>query len=148
MIHHSLTEDGGTVSWPAIEKYHKETNHWLDIGYHAGIEVVTDNPDLTTYKYQAIVGRPVYAIAAACPQGLMNEKALHVCCVGNFDLVSPTKEMLSVLLKRVLIPWATEFSIPPTNWVGHREYNPHKSCPGNMFDLNALRVYGALGRIT
>lgn len=140
MIHHSLTEDGSTVSWAAIEKYHKETYKWLDIGYHAGIEVVTDNLELNKYKYQALIGRPVYAHAAACPQGNMNAVALHVCCVGNFDLVAPSVDYLKVLLKRVIIPWATEFSIPPSNWVGHRDYNVNKSCPGNKFNLNMLKA--------
>src|SRR6266496_1343623 len=93
MIHHSLTSDGETVSWPAIEKYHIETNKWLDIGYHAGIELVTNNTDLYDYRYQALIGRSVSTIAAACPQKDMNTIALHVCCVGNFDIAPPTKEI-------------------------------------------------------
>lgn len=140
MVHHSFTEDGPTVSWAAIEKYHKETNKWADIGYHAGVELITDNPELEKYKYQALIGRPLHSIAAACPQGDMNLHALHVCCVGDFDIAPPSEELLIVLLKRVIIPWAIEFSIPPSNWVGHRDYNPNKSCPGTKFDLGVLKA--------
>ena len=145
MIHHSLTPDSGTVSWAAIEKFHKETNKWLDIGYHAGVECITNSLDLYEYKYQALIGRPVNAVAAACPQGRMNEVALHVCCVGNFDLAPPPKEMIDVLLKRILIPWSEEFNIPVDNWVGHRDYNSQKSCPGIQFNLAELRHLGTKG---
>ena len=140
MIHHSLTKDGSTVSWPAIEKYHKETNKWLDIGYHAGIELVTDNPELDNYKYQALIGRPLNHMAAACPQRNMNTVALHVCCIGNFDLAPPPQELLVTLLKRIILPWALEFSISAQNWVGHRNYNPNKTCPGTKFNLEALKL--------
>jgi hypothetical protein len=148
MIHHSLTPDGEKVSWPAIEKYHIETNKWLDIGYHAGVEVVTNNIELYEYKYQALIGRPLYALAAACPQKNMNVMALHVCCIGNFDLGPAPKEMLEVLLKRIIIPWSEQFSIPAQNWIGHRDANPNKTCPGTMFDLDNLRTLGTTRRYT
>jgi len=139
MIHHSLTKDGATVSWPAIEKYHREVGGWRDIGYHAGVEVVTDNLELVVYRYQAIIGRPTYQQAAACPQGDMNRVALHVCCVGNFDLEAPGLSLLRTLVRRVVLPWMTEFGIPPENIVGHRDFNHEKSCPGSKFDLDILR---------
>lgn len=139
MVHHSLTADGATVSWPAIEKYHRETNGWRDVGYHAGVERVTDNPELNGYSFQALAGRPTYQQASACPQGDMNRVALHVCCVGNFDLAGPSDALVKTLIRRVLLPWMTEFGIPPENIVGHRDYNPAKSCPGTKFDMVLLR---------
>lgn len=139
MVHHSLTADGATVSWPAIERYHREDNGWRDIGYHAGVELVTDNPRLVDYAYQALIGRPAKAQASACPHGDMNRLALHVCCVGNFDLVAPTSGMLDVLARRILLPWMDEHGIPPDRVVGHRDFNPAKSCPGKLFDLDRLR---------
>lgn len=146
MVHHSLTEDGSTVSWPAIEKYHIETNKWKDIGYHAGVELITDNPDLSKYKYQALIGRSIEQNAAACPQGNMNEVALHVCCVGNYDFIPPSDEMLYILVTRVIRPWSLEFNIPPERWVGHRDYNKNKTCPGTKFDLDHLRSLVVIGR--
>jgi hypothetical protein len=142
MIHHSLTEDSETVSWPAIEKYHIQTQGWNDIGYHAGVELVTNNKELEGYQYQGLIGRGVNQLAAACPQGDMNKVALHVCCVGNYDLKPPPLELLRILLKRFLLPWSSEYGIPVENWVGHRDYNPHKTCPGTQFDLGVLRNMG------
>lgn len=140
MIHHSLTKDSGTVSWAAIEKFHRETNGWRDIGYHAGVESVVDLAGpLGAYAYQGLIGRPEYAQAAACPQGNMNVRALHVCCVGNFDAVAPSRSLLTQLVRRVVLPWMTEFSIPPENIIGHRDFNSLKTCPGKLFDLEVLR---------
>jgi hypothetical protein len=141
MVHHSATEDGTTVSWAAIEKFHREDPEhlWRDVGYHAGVELVTPNPDLAKYRYQALIGRGVHDLAAACPQGRMNEIALHVCCVGNFDLVAPDDGLLAVLVKRVIVPWRRQFGIPVENIVTHNQFNPAKSCPGTRFDMALLR---------
>lgn len=139
MVHHSLTPDGAMVSWPAIERYHVKDNGWRDIGYHAGVERVTANPELEEYAYQALYGRPLSAQASACPQGEMNRLALHVCCVGNFDLAPPPMDMLAALVRRILLPWMDAYGIPPERVVGHRDYNPAKSCPGKLFDLERLR---------
>lgn len=141
MIHHSLTDDGATVSWAAIEKFHREdaAHAWRDIGYHAGVELVTANPELSRYAHQALFGRAPYAQAAACPQGDMNLKALHVCCVGNFDLAPPSEALVACLVRRIVLPWMCEYGIPPDRIVGHRDYNPAKTCPGTQFDLDRLR---------
>lgn len=138
MVHHSLTADSDTVSWGAIERYHIETNGWRDTGYHRGVEL-TGIAALGRYAWQSLVGRPERSVAAACPQGGMNEVALHVCCVGNYDVVAPHPSLLRCLVRRVLIPWMEEYSIPPSRIVGHRDYNPLKTCPGTRFDLDALR---------
>lgn len=139
MIHHSLTKDSQTVSWPAIENFHITVNGWRDIGYHAGIEQVTDNQALVGYAYQALLGRGATEQAAACPQASMNTIALHVCCVGNFDLAPPPDEMLKRLAQRIVRPWMEEYGIPVEKIIGHHDANPSKSCPGIHFDLAKLR---------
>jgi len=132
MLHHSATKDSGTVSWGAIEKFHKETRGWRDIGYHAGVELVGES-------YYALIGRSIMEQAAACPEGMMNVRALHVCCVGDYDVVAPSSGLLEVLVERVLVPWMRGFGIPPENIVGHQDYNRGKSCPGRLFDLGVVR---------
>ncbi len=138
MVHHSATADSGTVSWAAIERYHREQNGWSDVGYHAGVELV-GGEDLGRYRFQALIGRPPAAIGSACPEGGMNRVALHVCCVGNYDAAAPPLGLLECLVRRVLLPWMREYGIPPERVVGHRDYNPAKSCPGVRFDLELLR---------
>ena len=143
VIHHSLTKDGATVSWAAIEKFHRETHGWRDIGYHAGVEVVTPLEDLKAYRYQALFGRAPYDVAAACPQGRMNEVGLHVCCVGNFDVEVPAPEMYACLVKRIVIPWRRQYGIATERIKGHHDFNSAKSCPGANFSLELVRRMSA-----
>lgn len=133
MIHHSLTADGKTVSWQAIRDYHVKVMGWDDIAYHAGVEVVNG-------RLEALLGRPSTERAAACKEGHMNETALHVCVVGNFDLAPPSDELLAFLARYVVRPWLHDWHMfDPARIVGHRDYATYKSCPGKLFDLNRLR---------
>ena len=148
VIHHSLTKDGVTVSWPAIERYHVRTQHWRDIGYHAGVELV-GGPELGEYAYQGLIGRPEDDFAAACHEAHMNQIGLHLCLVGNFDLAPPPKEMLIRAAIRFIIPWMRRYNIPADHIIGHRDAGlmagfdwkkgQYKSCPGSQFDLDVLR---------
>lgn len=142
VIHHSLTQDSQTVSWNAIEEYHVKVNGWRDIGYHYGVEKGDKG-------YVALVGRPEYMDAAACPQGQMNQLGIHICVVGNFDLAPPPEEALAILTRRLIVPIVKRNQIPPGNIIGHRDRNPAKTCPGKLFDLEALRerVRKALGEL-
>jgi hypothetical protein len=131
IIHHSLTADGQTVSWGAIERYHRGLG-WVDIGYHAGVELIGDT-------FYALYGRPEYQFAAACKEERMNQVGLHVCCVGNYDLVSPPDELLSTLAVRIIVPWLYRYDIPLERIMGHRDFAAYKSCPGTQFNLDKLR---------
>lgn len=131
MIHHSLTRDSGTVSWSAIEAYHKEENGWIDIGYHAGLEMMEDS--VGRRDWQALYGRPWTYQGAHC-KGEMNRRALAVCCVGNYDEQHVPDELLDHLVYRILKPWSALFEIPldRKHLVFHREFS-EKTCPGENF---------------
>jgi hypothetical protein len=140
VIHHSLTEDSGTVSAAAIQRYHMEVQGWRDVGYHAFVELVGDPAKLgRAYAYQALLGRPADEPAAAVKEGGMNVQGLHLCLVGNFDLAAPSEDMLQVAAHRVVIPWMRTWGIPAESIVGHHDFAPYKSCPGTLFDLEQLR---------
>jgi len=132
MLHHSLTRDGSSASWGAIRRYHMETLGWRAIGYHYGVELVGDD-------YEVLLGRSELERAAACRHSRMNLLALHVCCVGNFDLGPPSRAMLEPLVELVIVPAMAEYDIPPERIVGHRDFNTEKTCPGTQFDLEVVR---------
>jgi len=136
MIHHSATVDSSTFSWSAIRKYHimDPAHKWNDIGYHFGVEIVGT-------EYEALVGRPLDIKGAHCPQGGMNEKAIGICLIGNFDIVIPNSAALKVLSTRLLRPLMRLYSIIPQNIVFHRDFNFLKSCPGKLFTRELLAPY-------
>jgi hypothetical protein len=107
---------------------------WNDIGYHFGVEVVGT-------EYEALVGRPLDVKGAHCPQGGMNDKAIGICIVGNFDSVLPNPKALVVLSTRLLRPLMRQFNITPDRIVFHRDYNPTKTCPGKLFTRELLLPY-------
>jgi hypothetical protein len=132
MVHHSLTKDGTSKSWPAIRRYHMEQG-WNDIGYHAGVELVSDH-------LEAMLGRPEDQVAAACKEDHMNARALHLCIVGNFDLTPPSDTVLSFAARVVVKPWLERYGLGSESIIGHRDRAHYKSCPGFMFDLDRLRM--------
>lgn len=132
MVHHSATKDGSTVSWPAIRRFHLERG-WSDIGYHAGIELVNDN-------LEALLGRPEHLAAAACKEDRMNARALHLCIVGNYDIVPPSDAVLEFAARIVVKPWMERYRLGPEAIIGHRDHAHYKSCPGTRFDLGRLRA--------
>jgi len=129
IIHHSATVDGKSFSWRAIRNYHVNTRGWLDVGYHAGVELMGT-------EYECLYGRPV-TMQGAHAQG-HNHDTLGFCFVGNYDLKDPDNEMLYVAARRVLVPWLVEYRLPLTEIHGHREY-ANKSCPGKLFSIDNLR---------
>lgn len=132
MLHHSLTKGGQTVSWGAVRRYHAEQLGWGEIGYHYGVELVGDH-------YEVLMGRSELDPAAACPEDEMNARALHICCVGNFDQAPPPGAMLEVLMRLVILPAMVEYGLPPERIIGHRDANSNKTCPGTQFDLGIVR---------
>lgn len=130
VIHHSLTEDGKTVSWTAIRRFHVFKNGWDDIGYHAGIEIVGD-------ALECFYGRPATRTGAHVKGS--NSGSLGFCFVGNFDIESPTDQLLYIAAERVLVPWMKQFNITIDSVFAHRDFAPDRTCPGALFDLGQLK---------
>ena len=130
IVHHSLTKDSGSVSWRAIRRFHINDNGWPDIGYHFGIELVSDVFDS---GYEILMGRSI-TLPGAHTKG-HNTTTVGICCVGNFDLVPPSKEQLGKLKFLINV---LKFIFPTIDKVSfHRDY-ASKSCPGNLFTKEML----------
>jgi hypothetical protein len=69
----------------------------------------------------------------------MNELALHLCIVGNFDVVEPSDTLLGFAAKYVIRPWLVRYRMTAENVIGHRDAAPDRTCPGRLFDLDRLR---------
>ncbi len=124
IIHHSLTEDGQTVSWGAIRKYHIQQG-WADIGYHYGIELIGDH-------YEVLMGRMPDQVGAHCKEAGMNQRSLGICLIGNFDL-APPPDMAFALLATLVKALQGSWNIPTGNVKRHSDYATYKSCPGKLF---------------
>jgi len=137
VLHHSLTQDGQSVSWPAIRRHHTTVKGWLDIGYHVGVE-------LAGAEYEALLGRPWDMEGAHCPQDAMNSHTLGVCLVGDFDKAPPPREQMVVLFDRVLIPFGRNLGIPlnTKTITFHRDHaRDGRTCPGTQFTAALLEMY-------
>lgn len=130
IIHHSATKDSSTVSWGAIRRYHTQVNGWGSIGYHFGVELVSD---VVASAYEILVGRPL-ALPGAHTAG-HNAKSIGICMVGDFDQEPPPTAQLRQLKNliedlRTVFPGITKLSF-------HRDY-ASKTCPGKMFTKNLV----------
>jgi len=129
ILHHSLTKDGEVVNWNAIRKYHVNTLHWKDVGYHFGIELIGS-------RYEILTGR-LMTEKGAHTKGY-NGDSLGVCLIGNFDEKEPPEEQwrLAVDFVRSL---CTICYISPQSVFGHRDFANYKSCPGSSFSIEKFR---------
>lgn len=134
ILHHSATKDSGTVSWNAIRRYHVVECCWADIGYHYGIEYITDTGD-PNGSCEILVGRmPDQNGAHTTDQ---NSQSIGICFVGNYDEGPPDPRMWEAGVK--LCAWlCRQFAINPQEIYGHRSF-AHKTCPGTKFDVEKFK---------
>ena len=131
ILHHSLTQDGQTVSWGAIRKYHTQVQGWRDIGYHYGIELVDDH-------YEILFGRLSNEAGAHCFGA--NERSIGICCVGNFDAAPPPDRQWQICLNFVR-QLMQSYRIDPGHVMGHGEWTDDgRTCPGKHWDMKLFRA--------
>jgi hypothetical protein len=130
IIHHSQSPDSGkTYSWDEIESWHVKDNGWAQIGYNFGIE----KDDKERYIY--CIGRGLDCVGAHTYG--MNETAIGICVVGDFD-IAPPNDIQIWLLSELCKSLMRDFSIPLDNILPHRDFNTQKTCPGKHFDMSYL----------
>lgn len=135
IIHHSLTKDSGTVSWSSIRNHHVKNLGYRDIGYHFGIEQVT-NPFDGSLSTETLMGRLPTSMGAHCVP--RNRDSIGICLIGNFDETIPDPVVWDKAL--ALCNWLqSQYSILVRNVLGHREAQIARTCPGKFFDLDRFR---------
>lgn len=162
VVHHSLTEDGNSVNWDAIRRYHmswrvdgnsvteeeaKEAQAegkkieapWDDIGYNYGIEEVNG-------KLSVLLGHTLYKPGTHAAG--FNTNGIGLCVIGNYQKVRPPKdkfEMAALACQYMRKVWMDRLRIN-LQIIGHREtfvllkQPVHKDCPGSQWDLNLFRA--------
>lgn len=134
IIHHTLTEDGRTVSANPIYDYHVDVNHWKAVGYHAIIELVGP-------RYWILQGRMDNEMGAHC---MGFNDYLGIAIVGNLDKTEVCPAEMELLKK-----WCRAkiqiygFKVPDV--LGHwetyslRKLPVEKTCPGLKFNMIEFR---------
>lgn len=70
----------------------------------------------------------------------MNQLAIGICVVGNYDDAPPSPERID-LLSSLIRDLQYAYKIPKDNVIGHRDYAPYKTCPGKSFALDMIRDF-------
>jgi N-acetyl-anhydromuramyl-L-alanine amidase AmpD len=114
VVHCSDTPNGRYHTAEDIHRWHLERG-WDGIGYHSVIR--TDG--------QVDQGRPKYWIGAhASP---FNHNSIGVCLIGRDEFSDEQWRSLTGLIHALTLEY------PKAQVVGHRDLNPHKTCPN--FDV-------------
>lgn len=101
---------------------------WLDIGYHY---VIRKNGEIEQ-------GRKETRQGAHCSAGGMNAHSLGICFAGHGDFEEFTPEQLAAF-QQLYNNLFTRWEILPDRVYGHREFDPNKTCPGKLINLNKFR---------
>ena len=101
-----------------------------DINYHYIIEKIKDD-------FYPIVARPFpYLCEWDDIDDNINNRALHVAVLGNYDIVVPEKRMYEILAYKVLNPFIKMYHIPVDHIKFHNEVSSNEdiTCPGDFMD--------------
>jgi len=134
IIHHSATDVGSAESF---EKGHLSRGFYRGLGYH----FVIDNGSKATKAGDIEVSRRwFYQMAGAhCNAAGMNEKAIGICLVGNFDEERVTKKQFDSLVALV-DHLRLLYNIPIYNIKGHKDVSGATTrCPGSNFPSAKLK---------
>ena len=133
VIHHTATDRGSAAG---IDRYHREQRRMANgMAYHFlignGKGMVDGEIAIGNRWKRQIKGGHVASES-------MNQKAIGICLVGNFEASRPTKKQMASL--KALVDYLMKrCSIPRTSVQKHQEINTKPTiCPGKNFDLSAV----------
>ncbi|MBM3252937.1 MAG: LysM peptidoglycan-binding domain-containing protein [Candidatus Omnitrophica bacterium] len=127
VIHHSATDEGSSLDF---DKFHQGKG-WEGIGYH----FVIDNGTKEKQDGQIEVS-PRWLKqenGSHCKAGDMNERAIGICLVGNFNKERLSDKQMGSLVYLVNL-LKRQYRIPVRNILGHGQVRGAKTeCPGRNF---------------
>jgi len=134
ILHHTATGKGNANT---INRSHSQRGFWNGLGYH----FLIDNGTFGKGDGQ-IEMSPRWIrqqCGAHCKADAMNERAIGIALVGNFNYEKPTPNQAQSLAFLVSV-LRNYYHIPAANVLGHREVPGAKTeCPGKLFPIDQLR---------
>jgi N-acetylmuramoyl-L-alanine amidase len=127
LILHTVAKKGLT-EWDEIKRWHVEQNGWSDVGYHYYVKK----------SGVILTGRAEHVKGAHCKAGGMNSKSLGICFEGHGDYEPWTKEQEEKGLE-LIVNLCKKYNIKAKDVEGHNEYEPNKTCPGKLIDMDIVR---------
>ena len=135
IVHHTATDIGNAT---LINRTHADRGFWYGLGYH----FLIDNGTLGKGDGQIEVA-PRWIKqqnGAHCKAGGMNEKAIGIALVGNFNEELPTEKQIQSLIY-LLKTLCNYYHIPNGSVLGHRDVpGAATDCPGKRFPWPSIRA--------
>lgn len=134
VVHHSASAGGNASRFDA---YHRNVNHWDELGYHFVIGNGTASGD-----GQIEVGprwlKQKHGAHCKTPDNQYNDHGIGICLVGDFRSRQPSPAQMASLtrLTRFLMQ---ECDIRASDVVTHGGVTGKTVCPGQKFPLHSLR---------
>lgn len=116
----------------------RSQKQYYETPYHFICEKIGDS-------YQTVMGRPLqYSSFIEFPDidRHYSENAIHVCLMGNYNILSHSAKLYEQLAYRVLCPMMKVYRIPRDRIYLHGELsNTHSDCPGFNFSKTTLYAF-------
>jgi hypothetical protein len=132
LIHHSATPNGNLAQF---DKYHREVNHWLMVGYDFIIDNGDGGPDgriETTERWK----QQIQGAHAGVGLKRFNDHWVGICLVGDFNETRPTRAQMESL-KRLVRFLQAYCGIQNENIRFHRDVRD-TDCPGKLFPVRDI----------
>jgi len=120
---------------PAIAKGVLEKKQG-DVNYHYIVDKIGED-------FQPIVCRPfVFMCDWPDIRPDVNNAAVHIAVLGNFDFKVPEKRLYEILCFRLINPMLKMWGLSPSRVKFHRDVSTDKdlSCPGDFIDMAVVQA--------
>jgi LysM repeat protein len=133
VIHHSGTSLGNAA---IFDRHHRRLGMKNGLAYH----FVIGNGKGSKDGEIEVGGRWTKQLHGGhCSVHRMNQIAIGICLVGDFEKTYPTRKQMDSLVS-LLKYLMRKYDIPKGRVIGHRDVRRgHTKCPGKNFSLTALR---------